>query len=483
MRGGLDYVVTAPTADAYRLEVEGRESHFKTPVVDLPLMVWLDGELLGRFNLSYGPQANGLVHCFTPFIQAGPHTVRVFWDNVGSYRSLRVEAVRLQAVASPHLAADGMKLWVANRLAAQSGVEVAPASSPVSPVCIEGRGQYLSMMSVAAGRTGMSALQAGGRTGMSALLAPVAVQAGAGNRWFANVPLTPGAPTVVETSFQNGGLTETNVIAWQVTDLLTATDMTVRQGDSLLFTAVPAGATNGEVSLSVTGAGLRTSDALTPIPVRFDEAGAFTVTGAFVPTGASGSITVNVVSASLDSIAARMNHARYWTCTNLPPGVVLDADPRLKLVRVFGKDAETNQAPAEPNKREYRVLTRANEPRCILARLGTNGPVMASAVVEGFRSSGAPETYLRQIAVNPDGSQLIETAFVISPLPAGLSVKINIIVSGVTFEDGTVNRTLSAADFDEVGVCRVRFIRGAGVKSSVCHTFNLFDRGQMISWQ
>jgi hypothetical protein len=109
--------------------------------------------------------------------------------------------------------------------------------------------------------------------------------------------------------------------------------------------------------------------------------------------------------------------------------------------------------------------------------------VLASATVQGFRSSVAPDTYLRLIDTNPDGSQLIETAFVIHPLPPGLTVAVKIIVSGVTFDDGTVSKTLVASDFDSLGICRLRFIRAAGVKTSVCHTFHLYDKGTLISWQ
>jgi hypothetical protein len=195
---------------------------------------------------------------------------------------------------------------------------------------------------------------------------------------------------------------------------------------------------------------------------------------------------VSVVEAFLDSPAARINRARYWICTNLPPGTVLDADPRLKLTLV--SDQERNaQIPALPsplpNEHEYRVLTRSTEARQILARLGTNGPVLASATVQGFRSSAAPDTYLRLIDTNPDGSQLVETAFVIHPLPQSITAVARIIVSGVTFDDGTVTKTLSASDFDPLGICRVRFIRAAGVKTSVCHTFKVYDKGTLISWQ
>ena len=59
---------------------------------------------------------------------------------------------------------------------------------------------------------------------------------------------------------------------------------------------------------------------------------------------------------------------------------------------------------------------------------------------------------------------------------------LNVIVSGVTFEDGTVTKTLAPADFDELGICRVRFVRGAGVATSVCHTTKAFQDGVLIGW-
>lgn len=479
MRGRLDYSLSAPAADVYRIEIEGREHGFRHPMVDVPLALWLDGESLGRFNLPYGPNANGVIHCFTPFIQPGPHTLRILWDNAGSARSLFLKGVRLQTVASPYVNAQGMKTWVANRLAAQSVVEFAPSSSPVSPVCIEGRGQYLSLMTLLAGS--------------EYPLSPIPVLAGAGNRWYANAPLSPNAPTLIEASYQSGGLRETHQIIWQVTDLLRATNMLVRKGDALLLNAVPAGAAQGDVVISVVNAqdaaaasvaDVLTTDALTPVAYQFNQAGTFTVTGNFPATRASGAITVSVVEASLDSPAARINRSRYWVCTNLPPEVVLDPDPRLRLTLVPDKDRNTQTpAPPQPTKREYRLLTRSTEPRQILARLGTNGPVLASATVQGFRSSVAPDTYLRLIDTHPDGSQLIETAFIIHPLPSTLTVLARIIVSGVTFDDGTLSKTLGPSDFDSLGVCRLRFIRAAGAKTSVCHTFHLYDKDTLISWQ
>jgi hypothetical protein len=468
LRGYVEYAVNAPRNDAYRIEVEGREKNHKTPEVELPLILSLDGEFLGRYNLPYGASSNGFVHCFTPYITNGSHILRIYWDNANGYRQVYLRAIRLQSVGNGVVDAQGMKAWVADRLAAQCGVEFAPSASPVSPVCVEGRGQYLSMMSLSAGT--------------SYPLTPLQVHNGAGYRWYANVPLSPTNGTIVRTSFQSGGRNETNEIAWQVTNLLETNSLTLRKGDSLLLTACPPGASNGEVVLSITGQGSITTDASTPVPYQFTQSGTFTVTGTYNPTGASGSITVTVAEASFEnSPITRLSHPRYWICTNLPPSVVLDADPRLTLVS--GNYAPGTTNPPAANERYLRVGTLSIEPEHILARAGTNGPVISSTAVRGFRWSIAPETYLRVVSVNPDGSQLIETAFVASPFYSDLSVDVQIISGGVTFDDGTITKTISPQEFDSLGSCRLRFIRPAGMKGSTCHTTMLYDGGYLIGWR
>jgi hypothetical protein len=480
LRGYVDYAFTVPNADAYRLEITGQQSDSRYTPAEAPLIVSLDEENLGRFNLQSGAGADGVVRCFTPYIQAGEHKLRVYWDNAGWGRSLLLKTIQVEAITGPSNQ-DGKKTWVANRLQSQNGIDFAPASSLVSPVCVEGRGQYLSGTSLAAGT--------------QYPLRTIPVRPGAGNRWYSDVPLAPGEQTIVETSCQNGGLKETNRIAWQVTDVTVSTNLGIRKGDSLLLGVLPGSGLAGEVRISVAALDNAAVDlsvdkvsaeASAPVPYQFNRAGVYRVIGTFVPTGETGSILVSVVEASLDPPIARVNRKRYWTCMNLPPGAVLDADPRLSLIPVPDEERDAQipkLPPRQPNEYEYRVITRSTEPRYILARLGTNGPILASAPVQGFRSWVAPDTYLRLMETNKDGSQTIETAFVVDPLPPGLRVEVKLIVSGVTFDDGTVSKTLTTDNFDSLGVCRLRFIRGADVKTSVCHTFNLYDRDTLISWQ
>jgi len=158
----------------------------------------------------------------------------------------------------------------------------------------------------------------------------------------------------------------------------------------------------------------------------------------------------------------------------------------LKIVP-FSESEHRLQLPTPPplvfNGRQYSLTNDAAEPRMILARLGTNGPVLASTVVEGFRLFNCYDTYLRYVHIYPDGSQTIEEAFVLTPMPSnGISVTVRIIVSGVTFEDGTLTKTLTPADFDSLGVCRVRYLRAAGVKTGVCHVTKAYQNGMLVGW-
>ncbi len=64
--------------------------------------------------------------------------------------------------------------------------------------------------------------------------------------------------------------------------------------------------------------------------------------------------------------------------------------------------------------------------------------------------------------------------------PPGLSLVLEIFASGVTFDDGTRTKALTAADFDENGLCRVRFVKARGVVSSVCHRTRIYQNGTLI---
>ena len=89
-------------------------------------------------------------------------------------------------------------------------------------------------------------------------------------------------------------------------------------------------------------------------------------------------------------------------------------------------------------------------------------------------------TYYRVVDTYADGSQLVEVSLLLGAIPEGTSVVLEIFVSGVTFEDGTRTKTLTAADFDADGHYTIRFVRARGVTGSVCHRTYIYQNGKLI---
>ncbi len=450
-RGYVEYRVNAPADDMYQLQVEGAARNTRGADFAFPLALSIDGESLGRFTLNASAdQSPSTVQQLTPWLKAGSHVVRVFLDNAARYvPTLQIAAVRLQRLDGPDANGNGVKDWVETTLHALCGVEVAPTTSQVSPVCLEGRGGFLSMMQISGG---------------------IQPQAGAGQRWYANVPLLASGPTVVTVSFQNGGLQESRQVQWQPTDLLQADNLTIRQGDSLLFSV-------GQNSGSVMVAGITNYivAAGESVACPFSAAGTYTAIG----TGATGdgtptnrSVTVTVLSVGLgENPAAWMQKSRTWNCPALPAGTVLENDPRLELISL------TNNSAAPPG---YGLKIDAQEPRYLLARSAAAAPVLANLRVDGFRLFAAADTYVDAIHTFPDGSTLIESGLVLSPVLPQVTVRLEIVVGGVTFDDGTLVKELTAADFDELGQASVRFLRPVDVQTSVCHMTKAYQNGVLV---
>jgi hypothetical protein len=303
----------------------------------------------------------------------------------------------------------------------------------------------------------------------------VLAKPGAGKRWFTDVPLVDNRITVVETSYQNGGLKETNRIIWDPTNLLEADEMTIRVGDSLLLAAAPIGNKSGKVnsgrmSIEVIGVTNYEAKVNSPVSHRFESVGVFEVVGTYIPAkGApqSRSISVRVVGASFNGTpAVWLGKSRLWDCPNLPTEAVVQADPRLRCT-------QTNVLSG--GGRQFSLAVDAAEARYVIARLGTNGPILAQTRVDGFRFYSSSEVYVDIVERISDGSQVVEMGMISSPVLPNVSFRLNIFVGGILFDDGTVNKEYRAEDFNELGFASVRFIRPASAQSSVCHHVKTYD--------
>ncbi len=448
-RGYVEYELPVPAADMYRLEIEGASRNPFDPDSGFYILVSIDGEDLGRHLLDAAPSKTGTVQVYTPFLQAGAHRIRIFWDNARKARSLQLTALRLQQLQGADADKDGITDWVQQKLSQENGIDdggltsrKAVLSSVTSPAFVEGRGGFLSMM----------AIEANGQA--------VPARHGAGNRWYANVPLANGAATPVALSFQNGGLKQSRRIAWQTTDLLKAPDLTIRQGDALLFTV--GSDAREEMRVEVGGTAKYLSSR--PVPHRFDQPGAFDVTGTVRHGNGSvetRTVRVQVVGGSFkDSPVAWMARARVWDCPDIPKQAVVEFDQRISL----GEDN-----PFSGKGRRYRLTVDQAEDRFVVARLSPGGPVFASTAIRGIQINGVSESGAFYGEQYGDGSRLVETAVVQSRVLPDVRAEFHIVVGGVIFDDGTLVKVLHAGDFDATGLANVFFIMPPGVQTSNCH--------------
>ena len=225
--GSLDYTLNIPVGDQYRVAVEYAEGNLNPYNLTLDLSFSVDGEFVGRGDIPVLPGQYQTTAVYTPWLAAGSHTFHIRWWNVFPRKALQIKRLTVMRITGPDADANNRPDWVDARMNAVCSADVLPASSLVSPVCIEGLGAYRSMMSVTAD----------GATN--------AVQPGTDQRWYADVPLNAEAPATVAVSFQNGGCSLTQSVEWLRVNVCDSQALTLRQGDSLRLSAfgsmVPTG--------------------------------------------------------------------------------------------------------------------------------------------------------------------------------------------------------------------------------------------------
>ena len=467
-RGIVQFPFTLPASDMYQLQIYGAEaSTMGLSARNFNLELTVDGQSLGHINLAATNSWGGVAECLLPFLTAGPHTLSILWDNAASYTSLQLESVRIQAGLGEDTTGSGIKDWVEQVLHEESGLDNTNQTigSYVSPVNLEGRDPYPNFMSI---------FVEGADNGTPSLN-PIP---GPNGRWTVNVPLSAyvNADTILDVSYQNGALTETRHLQWLPINLLSANDVMIRQGDSLLFNAIPAGVTSNANLLIGIGTNQLSGKTFQPIVYQFNTPGTYTVSGTYNPSNGvpqSGEITVNVAGKTMtNNPDAWAGWERDWEIPFLPPGVVPDVDSRV-FYEIW---------PLSDVEEDFELIADANEPRYLFSHLDTNGPVLDTATINGFNLWSADTTYARVVQTYPDGSELVQVLVILSPVLPDLTVQLNTLAAGITFDDGTTSKTLTPADFDALGQCVVYFIRAASATTSVCHSLSVYQGTNLIEY-
>ncbi|MFA5203822.1 MAG: PA14 domain-containing protein [Lentisphaeria bacterium] len=457
--GALDYLVTVPADGVYGVEVTGAQNNGFSAETSFTLNLTVDGSPSGTETLVATPVGATGTACFCalPKLAPGDHVLRLTWRNIVNGSSLEIHSVRLLAFGGPDTDNNGLPDWVDHRLNILSDVTV-PATSPTSPVCIEGgNGQNLDLIAIGGFYTPPG----------DTPVAPVA-KPGVAGAWYADVPLDPAAPTNLVFSFQNGAKVVQRTATWTETNVAEGGELRIRRGDALLLSACPEGWTGGTAAITVEST---TYDTTVDLPVvhQFNTAGEVTVTAVCTPDGegdpVASTFTVTVVGTAFGSAPiCLVGSARPWINPGLTDDVVLTHDAFLVVAE------ETVTPPA--TGRNFTVILTANQTARILARLDSDtGPVLDSthATPLTYRSN-SELGYYRTLETYADGTILAEGRIVLSVVPPGLVIQFHIFVPGVYFEDGTIDKTLTAADFDENGECRYRMLRAPWVGTGNCHT-------------
>ncbi|HYE07011.1 MAG TPA: immunoglobulin domain-containing protein [Planctomycetota bacterium] len=271
---------------------------------------------------------------------------------------------------------------------------VTAGASARSPVCIE-------IADPTAGMAFGAASWSGGRQFASA---PVHI---IGDRLaYADAPLAPSGATEVRFTVRDprgGTLLRSSTVTWSPTDLTTMLGtITIRRGDSLLFTATGAGA-----NLVIDGGNGGAPAVVRPggrAPWAYPVAGDFTAT-ATIDGRALGSAVIKVVDTpfpAAETVAAEVNFPRPYAVLVRPDNSTsavqfIAADPAVLTVAVTGGQYDRALMTLKPLKRGTPVL---------LARLGTNGPIIAAKEVSEFTQEAvaigyAGEPYATGIVVRP----------------------------------------------------------------------------------
>ena len=157
---------------------------------------------------------------------------------------------------------------------------------------------------------------------------------------------------------------------------------------------------------------------------------------------------------------------RLWTPETLPPEAELSADASLLL------DEETGNDP-----RVFRLLTHSAENARIIARLGADGPVADTTELHTLVNYSSVFGNTMQIVdVFQDGTQLVEFIIAVGgEIPEDFRILIQPFKGGVTLDDGTLERVVTADDLDELGRYRYRMLLPADVPGSACHMYQFIQ--------
>ena len=462
--GSLTWRLAVPAegADALSVRVSQHEVYSCQTRFDVELFV--DGIFVDRQMVVAPYGQPDTVYFFLPEMRGGEHDFRLVWRNWEVNTFMAVHDLAFVRFGGPDADGNGVVDWKDSRARIVTGVDDLPCESFVSPVCIEGHDLWRDVLEIAVTSPETTAVFSVVKT--------------IGDGFYADIPLSESGDSVI--SLVDRALSNSFPVAWVrfaiPSGQYAERPLVIRTGDSLRLDGFPG--VENELSVVRLGAG----GALTVVTnwiqsvataYAFADAGLYEVRSSAVaddgsPTNAVA--LVEVVSSRFPkrNPAIMIDESAVLTCPDLSPRNVLEHDVELSVA------AEVNAF----GGMSLALSTSADRDLGLVSRIEEDGAISDAVQVTPVWADNG--TYYRVAQTYPDGSQLAEVSLLFGAIAPNMTVDLEISVSGVTFEDGTRVRTLTADDFDENGHCTIRFIKARGVTTSVCHRTYIYQDGKLL---
>ena len=463
-----------PVAEAgiYLLEVEAAEAG--TGEGPLRLKLSANGNDCGLRERSASD--SGGFSWILPWLPQCTLSFTLEWPNLDNASRLKVCGIRLCRLTGDE--------WLASRTASLSAVQI-PEFSRVSPVCMEGV-HFDGTVAIAPLSNGRSPWDGEDGTPLwqdaeeaSAGDSPVvpAVRRLPGDRWFADVRLAPDAATAIVVSRADGLPSCSRQVVWQPTNVLRSETLVIRQGDSLLLTATPEDGGQGAARLTVFGESFDLVQGEN-LECRFAVPGNYIVSGTYTPDNPldpvqHGALAVTVMAGRFVASAfVATGKERVWQCPGLSAAAELETDSGVLSLHRMEADQGGSLLWLKGESQGTAIVA---------ARLPGHGAVLDVGEVSVLAvATHKTDGYYRVLQRWPDGMTLTEGYLVLSRVPEDLSILLRISTVGTTFEDGSLVKWISAADFDEYGVCRYRMLKDATSSTSTCHSILFYQNGVQV---
>jgi hypothetical protein len=265
---------------------------------------------------------------------------------------------------------------------------------------------------------------------------------------------------------------------WIPFNIIEEGDVLLRRGDALRLTAVPAGESTGNVSISINGVTNYITQASVPVVHRFDTPGDFAITAIWDDGAQSCANTVmlTVVSAELPEtdIAAWQGRERQVQLPFVPSGnvaVVVSDDTLIGPLAPHGAGTALPLTAGRGDEQKFLAIA--------LSVDGQEGPILDSRTINSFWECHTVEGWFHEIETLPDGTRVVQNRLIVGFLPQDVELRLSVFVSGASFENGSSVLAITAADLTPEGEYVYRMLMAPGV-SAPCHYVRAYQGDAFI---